>query len=72
MSRGYMSNHEEAMMRRKALAKTRSRNGGAVMVEYAFLLAFVAMPGAVAMIYAGTKLHQSYIDTRAEVLAPAP
>lgn len=54
------------------LAKRRSRNRGAVMVEYAFLLAFVAMPGAVAIIYAGLNLHQSYIDTRAEVLAPAP
>lgn len=54
------------------LAKRRSRNRGAVMVEYAFLLAFVAMPGAVAIIYAGANLHKSYIDTRAEVLAPAP
>ena len=54
---------------RKSLLRERR---GAVMVEYAFLLAFVAMPGAVAIIYAGMNLHQSYIDTRAEVLAPAP
>jgi Flp pilus assembly pilin Flp len=59
-------------MRRTALAKARSRNRGAVMVEYAFLLAFVAMPGGVAILVGGSKLHQSYVDTRAEILAPAP
>ena len=59
-------------MQGRALAKRRTRSRGAVMVEYAFLLAFVAMPGGVAILYSGAKLHQSYIDTRAEVLAPTP
>lgn len=45
---------------------------GAVMVEYAFLLTFVAIPGGLGIAAGGVKLHQSYVETRAQVLAPTP
>jgi Flp pilus assembly pilin Flp len=54
------------------LAKARTRKRGAVMVEYAFLLTFVAIPGGLGILASGVKLHQSYVETRANVLAPTP
>jgi len=62
----------EAMMQNHQRAKRRSRMRGAVMVEYAFLLTFVVVPGALGIMIAGAKLRQQYVDTRTQVLAPTP
>jgi hypothetical protein len=55
-----------------SLAKVRSKRRGAVMVEYAFLLALVVVPGAAGLMAGGKLLHDEYVLTRTAVLAPVP
>jgi hypothetical protein len=42
------------------------------MIEYAFLLTMVVVPGAAGILAAGVKLQAEYAHTRAQVLAPTP
>lgn len=50
----------------------RARSRGAVMVEYALLLTFFAVPVAVGMTAAGAKMLSNYRVTRAVILSPFP
>jgi Flp pilus assembly pilin Flp len=45
---------------------------GAVMVEYAFLLTFVAIPTVVGLTAAGVNLLQGYVSERNAILMPTP
>ncbi len=49
----------------------RSRKG-AVMVEYAFLLTFVVVPGASALLIGGRAQYLRYMEIRSELLSPFP
>jgi len=51
---------------------TTKRNRGAVMVEYALLLTFFAVPVAGGITAAGAQMLTQYRASRAEVLAPFP
>lgn len=52
--------------------KSRMKNRGAVLVEYAFLLTFFAIPVMMGISAAGVKLLREYKDFRQEVLRPFP
>lgn len=52
--------------------RSRARSRGAVMVEYALLLTFFAVPVCVGMTAAGVKMLQNYRTARAALLAPFP
>lgn len=55
-------------MRRRSLARRR----GAVMVEYALLLTFFAVPVCVGMTAAGVTMLDGYKATRTSILKPFP
>lgn len=58
------------MMRRTFRARRRHR--GAVLVEYALLLTFFAVPVCAAMVAGGVTVLQGYKTTRAAVVRPWP
>lgn len=58
------------MRRRTVRAKNRHR--GAVLVEYALLLTFFAVPVCAAMVAGGISVLNGYRTTRAAVLQPWP
>jgi len=51
---------------------TDRRTRGAVMVEYAFLLAFVAVPTAIGCVAGGLKLLQNFTTVQAYMLDSSP
>ena len=51
---------------------SRIRRRGAVMVEYALLLTFFAVPVMAGLSMAGVRLLQNYRVTREAILAPLP
>lgn len=54
-------------------AKLLRRNRrGAVMVEYAFLLTFVVVPAATALLTGGRAQYLKYMEMRSELLSPFP
>ncbi len=55
----------------RLLARAR-RSRGAVMVEYALLLTFVAVPTVVGFTAAGVTLLSAYISMRDYLLLPTP
>lgn len=57
-------------MRRTLGAKRRHR--GAVMVEYALLLTFFAVPVCAGMVAAGVQVLDGYKTTRERVIRPWP
>jgi len=62
------SSRKAAKAKRSAWRDTR----GAVMVEYALLLTFVAVPTVVGLTAAGVNLLNGYIDIRDHLLWPTP
>lgn len=56
----------------KARQRARRRSIGAVMVEYALLLTFVAVPTVVGFTAAGVTLLSAYINMRNFLLLPTP
>ena len=58
--------------RAKARVKARRRSIGAVMVEYALLLTFVAIPTVVGLTAAGVILYNAYLAERRHLLYPTP
>ena len=50
----------------------RRNRRGAVMVEYAFLLTFVAVPVAAALLQGGKIQYNQYVKIRSEMLSPFP
>lgn len=56
----------------KARQRARRRSIGAVMVEYALLLTFVAVPTVVGFTAAGVTLLSAYINMRNYLLLPTP
>ncbi|MGH7280126.1 MAG: hypothetical protein ACRELY_01260 [Polyangiaceae bacterium] len=56
----------------KARQRARRRSIGAVMVEYALLLTFVAIPTVVGFTAAGVTLLSAYINMRDYLLLPTP
>ncbi len=66
------------MTNRKQLARSSRRKSawrdtrGAVMVEYALLLTFVAVPTVVGLTAAGVTLLKNYIKQRDHLLYPTP
>ena len=42
------------------------------MVEYAFLLAFVVVPGATALLTGGRAQYLKYMEIRSQLLSPFP
>ncbi len=62
-------------MRLRRLTRARGKGtstGGAAIVEYAFLLAFFAVPAVVATGTLGVKLISSYVETRNNLLHQGP
>lgn len=57
---------------RKARLAAARRSRGAVMVEYALLLTFVAVPTVVGLTAAGVQLLHGYIAERDHLLYPTP
>lgn len=56
----------------RAMRRSRARSRGAVMVEYALLLTFFAVPVCVGMTTAGVTMLQGYRATRTSILSPFP
>ena len=55
------------------MRRTRARrHRGAVLVEYALLLTFFAVPVCAAMVAGGIQVLNGYKDTRERVLRPWP
>jgi Flp pilus assembly pilin Flp len=52
--------------------RSRAHHRGAVMVEYALLLTFFAVPVCVGMTAAGLQMLAGYKATRSAILAPMP
>jgi Flp pilus assembly pilin Flp len=52
--------------------RSRARRRGAVMVEYALLLTFFAVPVMVGMTAAGVKMLDNYRTARSTLLRPFP
>lgn len=65
-----MQNHQRALG--KARSQKRSRQRGAVMVEYAFLLTAVVVPAALALIWGGHLIYQQFLISRMSILAASP
>ncbi len=55
-----------------AIRRLRRNRTGAVMVEYAFLLAFVVVPGATALLTGGRAQYLRYMEMRSQLLSPFP
>jgi Flp pilus assembly pilin Flp len=63
--------------RKQAASKSRRKSAwrdtrGAVMVEYALLLTFVAIPSVIGLSIAGVQLLKGYIAERDHLLYPTP
>ena len=56
----------------KSSARRRARRRGAVLVEYALLLTFLAVPTIAGLTYGGVLMLQNYRASRAEMLRPFP
>lgn len=56
----------------KSFGRIARNRRGAVMVEYAFLLAFVVVPGATALLTGGRAQYLKYMEMRSELLSPFP
>jgi Flp pilus assembly pilin Flp len=56
-------------MRRRT---SRTHRRGAVLVEYALLLTFFAIPVMLGITAAGAKMLQNYTETRSHILRPLP
>lgn len=56
----------------KSFGRIARNRRGAVMVEYAFLLAFVVVPGATALLTGGRAQYQRYLEMRSQLLSPFP
>lgn len=54
------------------IAKLRSDNRGAVLVEYAVLIGGVALAGAVGLILVGAEVARSLDFVRSMILCPIP
>lgn len=52
--------------------RLRRNRAGAVMVEYAFLLTFVVVPAATALLTGGRAQYLKYMEIRSELLSPFP
>lgn len=52
--------------------RSRARSRGAVLVEYALLLTFFAVPVIAGVTAGGVRMLNNYKATRAEILAPNP
>jgi Flp pilus assembly pilin Flp len=59
-------------MSRRTKSRKNATRRGAVLVEYAFLLTFFAIPVMMGISAAGVKLLREYKDFRTEVLRPFP
>ena len=57
---------------RSIVQRLRRNRVGAVMVEYAFLLTFVVVPGASALLIGGRAQYLKYMEMRSELLSPFP
>ena len=53
-------------------ARRRARRRGAVLVEYALLLTFLAVPTIAGLTYGGVLMLQNYRASRNEMLRPFP
>lgn len=60
------------MVRSKSRGFGRARRRGAVLVEYALLLTFFAVPTIAGLTYGGVLMLQNYRASRNEVLRPFP
>jgi hypothetical protein len=56
----------------KTRVRGRARRRGAVLVEYALLLTFLAVPTIAGLTYGGVPMLQNYRASRAEMLRPFP
>ncbi len=61
-----------AQPRARAVRRRRSRTAGVVMVEYAFLLTFFAVPVSLAIFAAGIQLIKVYGNIRNDMLHAYP
>jgi Flp pilus assembly pilin Flp len=59
-------------MRQSSMSRNRKRQRGAVLVEYALLLTFFALPVMAGFTAAGVALLNNYRQTRATILQPFP
>ena len=59
-------------MPERARATRRMKRRGAVLVEYALLLTFFALPVCAGMVLAGEKMLKGYRAQREEILQPWP
>jgi Flp pilus assembly pilin Flp len=50
----------------------RAGRRGAVLVEYAFLLTFFAIPVMAAIVIGGKAMLEDYLEARAQLLRPLP
>lgn len=57
---------------RKLVSKLGRAKRGAVMVEYAFLLAFVVVPASAALLKGGQDQYKWYLERRSAMLSPFP
>lgn len=64
---------ETLLVRSNARARARrARHRGAVLVEYALLLTFLAVPTIAGLTYGGVLMLQNYRASRNEMLRPFP
>ena len=59
-------------MRQSSSSRNRKRKRGAVLVEYALLLTFFALPVMAGFVAAGVQMLANYRATRATILQPFP
>lgn len=57
---------------RVTAGRRRSRQRGAVLVEYAFLLAAIAIPAMMGIVAGGAAMLKEYQQARAHILRPFP
>jgi hypothetical protein len=60
------------MSKRNPRMTTLNRRRAAVLVEYALLLTFVAVPTMLGITTGGIRMLASYRASRAQILAPTP
>lgn len=61
-------------MSRTSLSRARraARSRGVAMVEYAFLLTFVAVPAILGFTAGGLAMYRGYVRVREHILLPTP
>ncbi|MEO8875422.1 MAG: hypothetical protein ABI461_07545 [Polyangiaceae bacterium] len=67
-----MSSSNPVCSAAKRRAHRRSRSVGAAMVEYSFLVIFVAIPTIIGFTAGGLMMHRAYIHARNHLLLPTP